>query len=251
MNKTRIVVGSDGSAGSVAAVRWAATEALRRGAELRVLTAYHRKPTGGEDEPAAVVHDAVAHARSAAPDVEMSCLAMHGYAVPMLLHAAEEAAMLVLGDRRAGRFPGLPTGSVSNQVATQAQCCVVVVRGRFDADTGPVLAGVDEDPENAVLGRAFEEAALRGAPVLALTAQTGGRPLSMAGFDAWRGKYPQVTAESEVVAGRPDKVLVQRSRDAQLVVVSPRRHGYEGVMLGPVGSRLLERADCPVLIARG
>jgi nucleotide-binding universal stress UspA family protein len=66
----------------------------------------------------------------------------------------------------------------------------------------------------------------------------------------WREKYPEVTAEREFVSGRPEKVLVQRSRQAQLVVVGPRRHGFEGVLLGSVGTRLLERADCPVLIAR-
>nr|WP_296069771.1 universal stress protein [uncultured Actinoplanes sp.] len=248
MNKTRIVVGADGSPGSVAAVRWAAAEARRRKAELRVLTAYHRQPEGGD--AAAVVHDAIAHARSAAPDVEMRCLALHGYAVPILLHAAEEAAMLVLGDKRTGRFPGLPSGSVSSQVALQAQCCVTVVRGRSDAETGPVVAGVDDEPETAVLGRAFEEAALRGAPVVAVTAHTGNGNAHQFGLDAWRGKYPGVEAQSEVVTGRADKILVQRSREAQLVVVSPRRHGYQGVMLGAVGSRLLDEADCPVLIAR-
>jgi nucleotide-binding universal stress UspA family protein len=249
MNKTRIVVGTDGSAGSVAAVRWAAAEARRRNAELRVLTAYHRQPEG--DGAAAVVREAIIHARSAAPDVELRCLALHGYAVPMLLHAAEEAAMLVLGDKRAGRFPGLPSGSVNSQVALQAQCCVTVVRGRSDAETGPVVAGVDDEPETAVLGRAFEEAALRGASVVAITAHNGNGRSEAPGLDLWRGKYPGIEAQSEVVTGRADKILVQRSREAQLIVVSPRRHGYQGVMLGAVGSRLLEQADCPVLIARG
>src|SRR4051812_38081071 len=46
MVKMRIVVGVDGSAGSAAAVRWAATAARLRDAELRVLTAYHRDRPG-------------------------------------------------------------------------------------------------------------------------------------------------------------------------------------------------------------
>jgi nucleotide-binding universal stress UspA family protein len=251
MNKTRILVGADGSAGSVAAVRWAAAEAERRGVELRILTAYHGKPGGRTDDPGAVVHDAVSHARAAAPGVEVSTMGVQGYATPILLHAAEDAAMLVVGDRRAGRFPGLHAGSVCKQVATRARCCVVVVRGRSDSDRGPVVAGIDDDPEDVVLGRAFEAAALRRAPVVAVTAKTGGRESSAASLDVWRSKYPQIAAETEVVPGRPDKVLVERSRGAQLVVVSPRRHGYEGVMLGSVGSRLLDEAECPVLIARG
>jgi nucleotide-binding universal stress UspA family protein len=251
MDRTRIVVGADGSASSVAAVRWAAAEAKRRDVELRILTAYPRTPSAGEDEPAAVVHDAAAHARAAAPDVAMITMGMHGYAVPILLHAAEDAAMLVVGERRAGRFPGLHAGSVRTQVATQAKCCVVVVRGRSGADAGPVIAGIDDEPADTVLRRAFEMAALRGVPVVTVTAKTDGREPVVPGLDVWRGKYPQVAVESEVISGRPDKVLVQRSRDAQLVVVAPRRHGYEGVMLGSVGSRLLDRSDCPVFIARG
>jgi nucleotide-binding universal stress UspA family protein len=126
-----------------------------------------------------------------------------------------------------------------------------VVRGQSETQTGPIVAGIGDDPEDAVLSRAFELAALRGAPIVAVTAKTDGREPAMAGLDVWRSKYPQVAAESEVIAGRPDKVLVERSRGAQIVVVSPRRHGFEGVMLGSVGSRLLDRAECPVLIARG
>jgi nucleotide-binding universal stress UspA family protein len=251
MNKTRIVVGSDGCPRSVAAVRWAAAEAQRRGVELRILTAYPRTPAAGADEPAAVVHDAAKHARAVAPDVEMSTHGIRGYAVPILLHAAEDAAMLVVGDRRAGRFPGIHAGSVCTQVATQARCCVAVVRGQSETETGPVVAGIGDDPEDAVLSRAFELAALRGTSVVAVTAGTDGRRPDTARLDVWRSKYPQVAAESEVVAGRPDKILIERSRGAQLVVVSPRRHGFEGVMLGSVGSHLLDRAECPVLIARG
>lgn len=275
MIKTRIVVGVDGSAGSVAAVRWAAAEARLRKAELRVLTAYYGQHPGGhfsagaqagltaDEDTTAVVHAAVTQARSIAPDVEVRGAALPGYAGPMLLHAAEEAALLVVGSRAKGRLPGLPFGSVGSQVATHARSSVVVVRGRSDADAGPVVVGVDD--AGTVIDRAFEEAALRNATLLAVTAQTSVRTAAGSGastadavlgsdldgaLNPWREKYPEVPAEREVVAGRPDKVLIQRSRQAQLVVVGPRRHGFEGVMLGPIGTQLLQHADCPVLIAR-
>jgi nucleotide-binding universal stress UspA family protein len=276
--KTRIVVGVDGSAGSAVAVRWAAAEARLRQAELRVLTAYHRKQAGlhstagGQARPVAdldanaVVHEAVMAARSIAPDVDVRAMALPGYAVPVLLHAAEEAALLVVGARDEGGLPGLPFGSVGGQVATHSKVSVVVVRGRPDVDTGPVLVGVDESPAaGTIIGHAFEEAALRSAALVALTVQNGGRPRATSarslaedvlGSDLdsqlgpWRAKYPGVSAEREVVAGRPDKVLVQRSGQSQLIVVGPRRHGFEGVLLGSVGTRLVERAACPVLIAR-
>src|SRR5919202_2507591 len=128
--KTRIVVGVDGSAGSVLAVRWAATEARLRDAELRVVAAYHRQPSGlhvtagrqahpvADENASAVVHEAVTEARSNAPDVEVRGVALPGYAVPVLLHAAEEAALLVVGARGEGGLPGQPFGTVGSQVAT-------------------------------------------------------------------------------------------------------------------------------------
>ena len=59
-----------------------------------------------------------------------------------------------------------------------------------------------------------------------------------------------VPAQREYVRGRPDRVMVDSCRSAQLAVVGPRRHGYAGVLLGAIGTSLLRRADCPVLIAR-
>ena len=76
MIKSRIVVGADGSAGSTAAVRWAAVEAQRRDAELRVLAAYHRQHPEDrqaravpDEATAAIMHEAVTLARSVAPGV--------------------------------------------------------------------------------------------------------------------------------------------------------------------------------------
>ena len=266
MLKVRIVVGADGSPGSVLAVRWAAAEARLRAAELRVFTAYHRRDpsTQHDDGASAVMREAVTQARAVAPDIEVRGMALPGYAAPILLHAAEEAVLLVVGDRRRGSLPGQPLGSVGSQVATHARASVVVVRGRPGCDDGPVVVGVDDGPAaSTIIGRAFEEAALRDAPLRAVTAHANGRATVPAGpsgtplgapidpqLDPWREKYPSVRVEREYAAGRPDRVLVQRCEQAQLVVVGPRRHGYQGVMLGAVGSELLRRAACPVLIAR-
>ncbi|MEV4703353.1 universal stress protein [Actinoplanes sp. NPDC049316] len=242
----RIVVGVDGSTGSRAAVRWAATEALLRGAELRVLTAYHLPGAGAETGD--ILHDAVTYARAVAPGVEVTCMALAGYAVPVLLHAAEVADVVVVGCRHGGGLPGAPHGTVGTQVATHARCCVVVVRGRSGSGTGPVVVGVgDQAADGGVIGRAFEEAALHDAAVLAVTTQDPELADSLA---VWREKFPDVPADCEVAEGDPGKVLTDRSRQARLVAVGPRRHGFEGVMLGAIGGRLLDHADCPVLIAR-
>jgi nucleotide-binding universal stress UspA family protein len=264
MVEMRIVVGVDGSAGSVAAVRWAAAEARLRHAELRVLAAYHRDRPGlparggrPDEEAAAVVRAAVAQARAVDPAIEVRGMARAG-------HAAEsaETVLLVVGDSGGAHL--LSLGSVCEQVATHARRSVAVVRGRADAAAGPVVVGVDDDSPavGAVVGRAFEEASLRGAPLLAVTARgdrpapTGPAAAETLGtgldpqLDPWREKYPDVAAEHRVLPGRPEKVLLQSCHDARLVVVGPRRHGYQGIVLGAIGTRLLRRAECPVLIAR-
>jgi nucleotide-binding universal stress UspA family protein len=245
MEKTRIVVGASGSPASVIAVRWAAAEARLRGAELRVVVAYHRGRSD-QAETAGIVHDAVLHARAAAPEVHVTGVALPGYAVPVLLKASEGAALLVVGERGGGVL----AGAVGGQVATRARCSVVVARGQADRGSGPVVVCVDDDmAADSVLGRAFEEAALHGAEVLAVTAGRGGATEDTR-LDPWRERYRSVPAQREYVPGKPGKVLVESCRQARLAVVGPRRHGYEGVMLGVVGSRLLHGADCPVLIAR-
>ncbi|XVU21429.1 universal stress protein [Actinoplanes sp. CA-054009] len=261
MIKTRVVVGVDGSAGSMAAVRWAAGEARMRQAELRVLIARHRQDSFSfearpADADASVVHTAVMQARAVAPGVSVRGIAQPGYAVPVLVHASEEAALVVVGSHGDRGFFGQAHGSVCSQVATQAHCCVVVVRGGEIPDGRPVVVGVNSEPDaGTIIGRAFEEAALRGAPLIAVTVRDGGPPAAAEALgaeidlqlDPWREKYPQVRATREVIAGKPDKVLLQQCREAQLVVAGARR---QGALLGPVGTRLLQRAECPVLIAR-
>ncbi|SNY67013.1 Nucleotide-binding universal stress protein, UspA family [Paractinoplanes atraurantiacus] len=263
MIKTRVVVGVDGSAGSAAAVRWAAEEARMRQAELRVLIARHRRESfaldarqADADADTSTVQTAVQQARAVAPGVSVRGVALPGYAVPVLVHAAEEAALVVLGSHGGRSFFGQAHGSVCSQVATQAQCCVVVVRGGEVPADGPIVVGVNDDPDaSTIIGRAFEEAAMRGAPLIAVTVRDGGSSTAEEALgteidlqlDPWREKYPQVRATREVIGGKPDKVLLQQCRQAQLVVAGARQ---QGALLGPVGTRLLQRAECPVLIAR-
>src|ERR1044072_8736825 len=97
MNTTRIVVGVDGSESSLAATRWAATEAQQPGATLSVVHAfdwdYHGARFDGgtllrewaEDKANTTLADAVAGATAAAPDVTVTQAATLGSAVPVLL----------------------------------------------------------------------------------------------------------------------------------------------------------------------
>jgi nucleotide-binding universal stress UspA family protein len=137
-----IVVGVDGSEGSLQALRWAAEEAQARKARLHVVLAWEApvKVVGSawtipnEDELAEHGRralerlDGILDAQAeelAGLEVERS--AVHGAAAPALLEAACGAAELVVGTRGHGGFVGLLLGSVSRQCAHHAPCPVVIV----------------------------------------------------------------------------------------------------------------------------
>lgn len=286
----RIVVGVDGSAPSISAVRWAATEAWLRDAELRVLFAYQTAVPGADfgesvsfqraaDEQAtAIVEAALAAARDVARTVAGTLVAsgsaVRGYPARSLLKAAEDADLLVVGNRGRGGFQSLLSGSVSAQVATYAAGPVVVVRGRADtaADsaTGPIVVGVDgSHPSEVAVRAAVREAALRRRSVIEIvTTYPGDLPPTydpgqleadlrlqqqrlLTAARASHPDLPEVLVEQQVIEGGPAAVLAGKSMQAQLVVVGARGHGgFEGLLLGSVGLELLHHADCPVLIAR-
>jgi nucleotide-binding universal stress UspA family protein len=49
--------------------------------------------------------------------------------------------------------------------------------------------------------------------------------------------------------GNADQVLIEESKDAEMLIVGSRGHGgIAGVLLGSVSARCAERASCPVLV---
>lgn len=60
-----------------------------------------------------------------------------------------------------------------------------------------------------------------------------------------------VTITCTSVQGHPADVLVEASKDADLVVVGSRGHGgFVGAMLGSVSSHVVAHAQCPVVVTR-
>jgi nucleotide-binding universal stress UspA family protein len=110
-----IVVGFDGSDSALAAVDEAAALAARMGSELRVVAARRGKHI---DEGAI---------RSARPDAAVVDL----HPVEALVAASSAADLVVVGSR--GLHGPRALGSVSERVAHQARCSVLVVRARNPA----------------------------------------------------------------------------------------------------------------------
>jgi nucleotide-binding universal stress UspA family protein len=60
-----------------------------------------------------------------------------------------------------------------------------------------------------------------------------------------------VEVDSSVVPGLPAEVLIDASREADLLVVGSRgKGGFEGLILGSVSAKCTQHAYCSVLVAR-
>ncbi|HEU5243833.1 MAG TPA: universal stress protein [Gaiellaceae bacterium] len=65
------------------------------------------------------------------------------------------------------------------------------------------------------------------------------------------GNTGSVEIERRLVEGPPASVLVDQSRDADLLVVGSRGHGgFTELLLGSVSQQVSHHADCPVVIVR-
>ncbi|CAM5242649.1 universal stress protein [Streptomyces aurantiogriseus] len=172
-----LVVGVDGSDGSLLAVDWAVGEAARHGLPLRLVYAslwerYEGAAPPGDERPSeqlmaeAVVADAVERARRRDPDVKVSAEVVPDEASNALLREGPGAYALVTGSRGRGVLSGLLLGSVSLAVAARAHCPVIVVRGDKAGLAGSherILLGVDDAATAGEAVRfAFREAEARG-----------------------------------------------------------------------------------------
>ncbi|MCZ7476002.1 universal stress protein [Micromonospora sp. WMMC273] len=282
-----VVVGVDGSAASLDAVRVAAREAADRNRPLQVVHAFiwplTRAPltpapgapagAGLRNQAERVVAEAVAEAGKVAPDVPVTGVVVDGAPAAVLVAESREAALIVLGHRGLGGFAGLLIGSVTLQVSARAHCPVLVTRGEARAD-GPVVVGVDgSELSTAAVGYAYEEAARRGASLIVVHAWLYPTPIgpgdilplvydpealaeesrrvlaeSIAG---WAERYPDAPVRQRSLRGAPARVLVEESKDAQLVVVGAHGRGaLGGLLLGSVSHAVLHHAHSPLVIVR-
>jgi nucleotide-binding universal stress UspA family protein len=267
-----ILAGYDGSPGSEQALSWAAREARSRGT---VLTVCHACAPGFPVPPGEaavldlarrsgerVIASGLQHAQHVMGTREVRSLLVEGSAAAVLCERSHGADMVVVGSRGLGGVAGLQLGSVSSQVAAHASGRVVVVRGHWRPAAGyvpgPIVAGADGSAASrAALDFAFEEAALRDAPVLAVCALADA-PASLGGADErqeqfehavghWEKKHPVVAVLRRVTLGGARDALLTAAHDAQMLVVGSRgRGGVRGMMLGSVSQAALCHAPCPV-----
>lgn len=265
-NRRAIVVGVDGSASALQAVRWAARLANRDGVPVRLVHTYRIAlglPAGITEERSLLNalreqgRRWIAEAREVVANVDLALpVEIVLDALPVaeaLQRESEHAGMIVLGTRGLSAFTGLLVGSTSVAIAGKARCPVTVVRGAGPdnppLDTGPVVVGVDGTPvSESAIAFAFAEASARGADLVALHAwtesvfsvavagETGTVDLDRTRQEAaetlaerlagWQEKYPDVHVVREVVRERARRALRRLTPTAQLIIVG--RQGGSG-----------------------
>ncbi|MFI1235890.1 universal stress protein [Nocardia salmonicida] len=283
-----VVVGADGSPGSIAAVRWAARAAADRGRALHIVhctgpiaqgtprSAYDAFifATMQDLQHAAekVIAMADCDAREAAPEVIVTTELAHANPARALIAASAQANLVVVGAAAwAGSIAHL--GSTLLAVASHAHGAVVVVRGPDpDRLTGPVVVGIDgSSVGEPAIGAAFAEASLRGTELVAVHAwsdlsrgefggssylslpiadfETGEAALLAERLAGWSEQFPDVTVRREVEVFGARERLAEWSKTAQLVVVGSRgRGGFRGLLLGSTSNWLVQHAECPVMV---
>lgn len=288
-HRPRVIVGVDGTEGSIEALRWAAHEAARRRWPLHVMTcaelpvAVEAGIVGSGAAGAtldAAVHEheevnqrAVTLARSFGLEVEVTgetVLGAPGYAV---VSAAHDDDMLVVG---ATSHPGRITdllGSVATVIAHRAHGPVCVVHGtdRRHVAIGRIVVGIDDSPgSDEALMWGVEESMRVGAEIELIHAWSypyangrhhGSDPRHEMRLDAMRtleaaelrvkGFCEHLRVHSIVSEESPAKAIIDAGRDADLIVVGTRgRGGFASLVLGSVSRTVLQHATVPVVLVR-
>lgn len=282
-----ITAGVDGTDESLAALAWAAREAVRRDTALRVVHAWRHHPgaapeAADRDAQRAWVGEAVERAVTAVteryPGLTVTTDVLEGHPVETLVAAAADAELLVLGSRGHGAVVGFLLGSVGRQVIAETTRPVVLVRAgdkpSSEVAGHEIVVGQQGEPEDsaAALRFAFETAAARGASVrvvrawqlppvfayspgsLKLLDEAGGlEPFEQQALDEavrpWRERFPDVRVVEHIEMGSAGQVLLSVAGRAQLMVVGRRAHRTAvGARIGSVAHGVLHHADCPVAV---
>jgi nucleotide-binding universal stress UspA family protein len=137
--------------------------------------------------------------------------------------------------------------------------------------THRITVGVDGSPSSlAALGWAVRQAELTGAVVEVVatwewpSTYGWGAPLpddyrpdeeaakALAQIvEPVRAEHPDLEVGTRVLEGHPAQILVEASKESDLLVVGSRGHGeFAGMLLGSVSTHCVTNAHCPVLVLR-
>ena len=274
-----VLVGADGSASGLRAVRYAALAASRLGAPLQILhvtPSYVPMPPVRPVVPPSLsstglgfLRTAAQEARAAAPGVDVHTRLLTGSRVRTLARESGQGQLLVLGSARRSDFTRIWMGATGTEVSAHAACPVVVVPPEWEdaEEHRKVVAGFKSSKDaNELLATAFAIAADRRAELVILhawklptayddiiesrVAVEEFRRLSLATIeplvDDLRRAYPDVPVRIEALHAQAAYALVAEAKDADLVLLMRSPHGPMPTHLGRTARAVLRDAGCPV-----
>lgn len=279
LNQHAIAVAVDGSAASTAAVRWAASEAARRHADLQFvhvcevneayLWSMPELPDYLRELGRPTVTKAIELAREIAPDVEMHERMLVGPAARMLLMVSETAPMVVLGRSGRSALASHLVGSTTYRMAAHAHCPVVIVpaSGTTENDgplvTNRIIVGLADRPtEGRALDFAIDEAARHRVPLQLVRtwhapheADRAFRPdeqleqMNALLAQHLTSRRAKIDASTSVQAGLPAGVLSGLCGPGDLLVLGQHHHApFLPPTVGKVVADCIQQAPCPVAV---
>ena len=283
-----VVVGIDGSDHAQRALVWAAEQAELEDRRLVVVHGLRGTmplevdwfgPTGGApaalgrmstDAGEAMVEAAVELVSATRPDVEVHAQLVRDDPREVLIAAAREAHLVVVGSHGRSRWRSLALGSVSSAVSRHATCPVVVTHHEVPADHVGVLVGADGTAASLpVIEFGFRQASLHEVPLTVMHAfwdiagaRAHGRLVgpddpgvedlrlllseSVVGFAE---KFPDVDVDLQLARGLVDRVLTEDGATHSLVVVGRRSpFSWSRLLYASATTAVLEHARGPVAV---
>ena len=286
--RSRIVIGVDGSAESAEALTWAQRFAGPGDALVALRaweTPYVPLPTTAVPNPHDLAQECERHVEhelaqivAARRDRRLAPLVREGRPGPAIVAEARSADLVVVGHRGTGQM-SMMLGSTANYVLHHATTPVVVVRGERGEVARRVVVGVDghdlaDGAENASVRALRWAYAAPGLTELEVLHAWSLQPvmwefvgmevedyldeLDAAAADvidrviATAGEPPPgVDVVRRVVRDASSRALIHASVDADLVVVGSRgRGGFAGLLLGSTSADAAAYCDAPVVVIR-
>lgn len=189
-------------------------------------------------------------------DARIEPVVRQGHAGRAIVKLADDrdADVIAVGHEGSGRA-SVVLGSTANHVVHKSDRTVVVVRGEGWSAPSSVVVGADDDG----LDRSDDNPSVRALRFVAMTwsgakfdvVHAGDAPDAAERVVASAALDPSVAVSTRQVDGPPETVLIEASRQADLVVVGSRgRGGFRGLLLGSTGLDLVSHSECPVAVVR-
>jgi nucleotide-binding universal stress UspA family protein len=248
----RVVVGVDGTDWGFEALRQTLVLAPAEGSAVHAVIALDTSPAARAGFDSAhwveVLIEEATTARGTATSIlggrpDSTARVARGGPLHVLRSARDEtdATLLALGGRHSSRFLGIVMGDTATELLHDGTCSVLVARPQ---------AGGTWKPESVVVGLAGSDSALAALATTNELATRLGATVEVVSATGDESTPPDSAWADKVTnwdPAHPVAALVQRSREADLIVVGSRGlHGLRA--LGSISERVAHQARCSVLV---